>query len=95
MIGLLCFALAVLASPFKGKDMSHVRGAPNSGGKIERWRQTLNNRILLENYYLPVDLEQQINAFVKHYNHVRYHESIDNLTPPDVGLYSLARHPFS
>jgi hypothetical protein len=26
-------------------------------GKIERWHQTLKNRILLENYYLPGDLE--------------------------------------
>ena len=29
-------------------------------------------------------LERQIDAFVEHYNHVRYHESIDNLTPADV-----------
>jgi putative transposase len=42
------------------------------------------NRILLDNYYLPGDLERQIGAFVEHYNHVRYHESIDNLTPADV-----------
>jgi putative transposase len=48
-------------------------------------QQTLkNNRILLENYYLPGDLEQQIDAFVEHYNHVRYHESLNNLTPADV-----------
>ena len=53
-------------------------------GKIERWHQTLKNRILLENYYLPGDLEAQIDAFVAHYNHRRYHESIDNLTPADV-----------
>jgi len=53
-------------------------------GKIERWHETLKNRILLENYYLPGDLEQRIGAFVEHYNHVRYHESIDNLTPADV-----------
>ena len=51
---------------------------------IERWHQTLKNRILLENYYLPGDLEAQINAFVAYYNHRRYHESIDNLTPADV-----------
>ncbi len=53
-------------------------------GKIERWHQTLKNRILLENYFLPGDLEAQIAAFVADYNHRRYHESIDNLTPADV-----------
>ena len=52
--------------------------------KIERWHQTLKNRILLENYYLPGDLEAQIEAFVVDYNHLRYHESIGNLTPTDV-----------
>ena len=55
-------------------------------GKIERWHQTLKNRILLENYYLPGDLEGQIEAFVGHYNHRRYHESLNNLTPADVYL---------
>ena len=50
--------------------------------KIERWHQTLKNRILLENYYLPGDLEAHIGAFVEHYNHRRYHESLKNLTPP-------------
>ena len=53
-------------------------------GKIERWHQTLKNRILLENYYLPGDLEAQIGAFVADYNHRRDHQSIDNLTPADV-----------
>jgi putative transposase len=53
-------------------------------GKIERWHQTLKNRILLENYYLPGDLEAQIDAFVADYNHLRYHESLGNLTPADV-----------
>ena len=68
-------------------DMDHVRGAPYhpmTQGKIERWHQTLKNRILLENYYLPGDLENQIEAFVADYNHRRYHESIANLTPADV-----------
>lgn len=49
----------------------------------------LKNRILLDNYCLPGDLEPQITGFVEHYNHVRYHESIDNLTPADV--YSGAK----
>lgn len=57
---------------------------PQTQGKIERWHQTLKNRILLENYYLPGDLEAQIDEFIGHYNHQRYHESLKNLTPADV-----------
>lgn len=55
-----------LAQYIKARDMSHVRGAPlhpQTQGKIERWNQTLKNRILLENYFLPGDLERQIEAF--------------------------------
>ena len=66
--------------------MDHVRGAPNhpqTQGKIERWHQTLKNRILLENYYLPGALEEAVEAFVEHYNHRRYHESLNNVTPAD------------
>ena len=33
---------------------------------------------------LPDDLEAQIEAFVGHYNHQRYHESLNNVTPADV-----------
>ena len=44
----------------------------------------MKNRVLLENYYLPDDLERQIEAFVEHYNNHRYHESLGNLTPADV-----------
>jgi transposase InsO family protein len=50
----------------------------------KRWHQTLKNRILLENYFLPGDLETQIETFVEYYNHRRYHESLDNITPADV-----------
>jgi putative transposase len=76
-----------LAEWLDGKGMEHVRGAPyhpQTQGKIERWHQTLKNRILLENYFLPGDLQRQIEAFIADYNHRRYHESIDNLTPADV-----------
>ena len=75
-----------LANWLEDKGMQHVRGAPyhpQTQGKIERWHQTLKNRILLDNYYLPGDLERQIGTFVEHYNHVRYHESIENVTPAD------------
>jgi hypothetical protein len=44
----------------------------------------MKNRILLENYYLPGALEADIKAFVERYNHRRYHESLNNLTPADV-----------
>ena len=75
-----------LAEWIDANGMSHVRGAPlhpQTQGKIERWHQTLKNRILLENYFLPGDLERQIEAFVEHYNHRRYHESLGNVTPAD------------
>ncbi len=46
---------ADLADWLKDQGIRHTRGAPNhpqTQGKIERWHQTLKNRILLENYYL-------------------------------------------
>jgi putative transposase len=71
----------------KRKDIEHVRGAPYhpmTQGKIERWHRSLKNVVKLQNYYLPSELEKSIGEFVKYYNHERYHESIDNLTPADV-----------
>jgi len=76
-----------LADWLAGRGMAHIRGAPRhpqTQGKIERWHQTLNNRILLENHYLPGALEAQVGAFVEYYNHARAHESLNNLTPADV-----------
>ncbi len=76
-----------LADWLAEEGMSHVRGAPchpQTQGKIERWHQTLKNRILLENYFLPGDLEAHLERFVDHYNHRRYHQSLKNLTPADV-----------
>jgi putative transposase len=66
-----------LADWLDKQNIEHVRGAPyhpKTQGKIERWHQTLKNRILLEHYYLPGDLERQVAAFVEHYNSARYHE---------------------
>ena len=82
-----CYIASDLSAWLADQNMQHTRGSPShpqTQGKIERWHQTLKNRILLENYYLPGDLEAQIDAFVAHYNHLRYHESIGNLTPADV-----------
>jgi putative transposase len=81
------YIAADLANWLGDRKIEHIRGAPchpQTQGKIKRWHQTLKNRILLENYYLPGDLEAQVGAFVEHYNHRRYHESLNNLTPADV-----------
>ena len=82
-----CYIPGDLAEWLGDRKMDHVRGAPfhpQTQGKIERWHQTMKNRVLLENYYLPGDLERQIRAFVDYYNNQRYHESLNNVTPADV-----------
>jgi Integrase core domain len=63
-------------------------------GKIERWDQTLKNRILLENDFLPSDPEAQVEAFVEHYNHQCDHESLNNVTRADAyfGRATRKRH---
>lgn len=78
---------ADLAEWLEDRNIEHIRGAPyhpQTQGKIERWHQTLKNRVLLNNYYLPRELEAEIAAFVEDYNHRRLHESLNNLTPADV-----------
>ncbi len=94
-----CYISGDLAQWLEGQNMKYVRGAPfhpQTQGKIpsrgltvnrclaaERWHQTMKNRVLLENYYLPGDLERQIGAFVDYYNNQRYHQSLNNVTPAD------------
>ncbi len=81
------YVAADLADYLGACGIEHIRGAPHhpqTQGKIERWHQTLKNRILLEHDFLPGDLERQIEAFVDYDNTRRYHESLDNLTPADV-----------
>jgi transposase InsO family protein len=75
-----------LADWLEDQGMDHVLGAPyhpQTQGNIERWHQTLKNRVLLKNYYLPGDLKMQIGTFVDHCNNHRYHESLGNVTPAD------------
>ncbi len=76
-----------LAQYLESQNMTHTRGKPyhpQTQGKIERWHRSLKNQILLENYYFPGELEERIRQFVDYYNHQRYHESLNNLTPADV-----------
>jgi len=43
----------------------------------------MKNVVKLEHYY-PWALEKTIADWVDHYNHERYYESLDNVTPADV-----------
>ena len=79
-----CYVSSELREWLEEKGMTHTRGKPyhpQTQGKIERWHRTLKNRILLDNHYLPGDLERQLEEFINHYNTRRYHESLNNLTP--------------
>ena len=81
------YVSAELATWLTARAMAHTRGKPYhpmTQGKIERWHRSMKNEILLENYYLPGQLESAIGRFVEYYNHERYHESLNNLTPADV-----------
>jgi len=87
-----------LAKYLAEQDMKHTRGSPyhpQTQGKIERWHCSLKNQILLENYYLPGELEARIERLVDYYNNDRSHESLNNLTPVSVyfarGEPTLAR----
>jgi transposase InsO family protein len=72
---------------FGEQKIKHIRCAPHhpmTQGKIERYHRSMKNRLLLEFYFLPQELEQRIKEWVNHYNEHRYHESLENLTPADV-----------
>lgn len=68
------------------QEMTHTRGRPyhpQTQGKIERYHRSMKNLILLDNYYTPEALEDQISSWVDYYNNHRYHEAIENVTPAD------------
>ena len=67
--------------------MAHIRGKPYhpmTQGKNERYHRSTKNQILLDNYYLPGQLEHRLAEFVAYYNTRRYYESLYNLTPAAV-----------
>jgi putative transposase len=57
---------------------------PMTQGKIERYHRSMKNQILLENYYLPGQLDARLAEFVDYYNTRRYHENLHNLIPADM-----------
>jgi transposase InsO family protein len=69
------------------EGIAHTRGRPYhpmTQGKIERYHRSMKNILLLENYYSPDELTDQIDLFIEYYNNARYHEALNNLTPADV-----------
>jgi len=82
-----CYVSAQLRDYLEHRDILHTRGRPYhpmTQGKIERYHRSLKNVVMLRNHYLPGELEREIERFVQYYNHERFHESLDNLTPADV-----------
>jgi transposase InsO family protein len=56
---------------------------PMTQGKIECYHRSLENKILLEQYYLPGNWKRGSPSSSTFYNSHRYHESLGNLTPAD------------
>ena len=82
-----CYVSKALSEYLEEEGIGHTRGKPYhpmTQGKIERYHRSLKNVLLLEYYYSPSELEEQIRLFVEYYNNQRYHESLNNVTPADV-----------
>jgi len=82
-----CYISGELKSYLTEREMKHIRGKPyhpQTQGKIERYHRSMKNVVKLNNYYLPWELEEEIEKFVEYYNNERYHESLNNLPPADV-----------
>jgi transposase InsO family protein len=67
--------------------MTHVRASPyypQSNGKLERWFKSLKGECIRVKTPLTVeDARRLVTEFVNHYNTVRLHSAIANVTPTD------------
>lgn len=82
-----CYVSDELKKYLTSKGMTQKHGAPYhpmTQGKIERYHRSMKNEINLQKYYMPWELEQEIERFIDYYNNKRYHEALDNVTPADV-----------
>ncbi len=76
-----------LATYLDTHGLPHIRSAPYhpmTQGKIERYQRSLKNVVKLEHYYMPWEVERAVAHFVENYNHRRYHEALQNVTPADM-----------
>ena len=82
-----CYVSDELKKYLTSKGMTQTHGAPYhpmTQGKIERYHRSMKNEINLQKYYMPWELEQEIERFIDYYNNKRYHEALNNVTPADV-----------
>jgi transposase InsO family protein len=82
-----CYISGQLATYLDTHGLLHTRSAPYhpmTQGKIERYHRSLKNVVKLDHDDTPWELERAIAHFVEEYNHRRYHESLQNVTPADV-----------
>ena len=82
-----CYISGQLATYLEAHGLPHTRSAPYhpmTQGKIERYHRSLKNVVKLEHYYTPWDVERAVAHFVEDYNHRRYHEALQNVTPADM-----------
>jgi putative transposase len=81
------FIAEALADFLRPYDIHQIHGRahhPQTQGKIERYHRSMKSIVKLNTFFFPWELEQAIADFVVYYNHERYHESLDNVTPADV-----------
>jgi putative transposase len=82
-----CYIASELKEYLLTKGVKPIHGRanhPQTQGKIERYHRTMKNIVKLNHYYCPDELIDAVDDFVNYYNHKRYHESLDNVTPADV-----------
>jgi len=71
-----CYVSKELPTYLDKNEIEHTRGAPyhpQTQGKIERWHRTMKNIVKLNTYFLPWELEQELEQFVSYYNYQRVH----------------------
>jgi putative transposase len=81
------FLSRVLEEFLRVRGMKHIVASPfhpQTNGKLERYHRTAKAKVNLFIYHGPEALREPMASFMDYYNHHRYHEALDNVTPADV-----------
>ncbi|MER3471675.1 MAG: IS3 family transposase, partial [Chitinophagaceae bacterium] len=49
--------------------------------QFERYHRSMKNVVKLDHYFCPEELQGVLEQFVNYYNHKRYHQYLNNVTP--------------